>query len=224
MTLWFWSVDRKRCYFHFMDSFWLFEFRFRSCCWWYEVVSRCVNVASAEKCMGYCGFNMSVYGWQLVSVAFVLWSLLVLLKTLSVIFKPFHLQLTEYLHEFVFYSVCVCVSRSLFYVAAAPQSRQHQRKDFTFSYLLQSDLLYSWKNPFISLLNHLPWFVFAQLNSDLGLPFLSLFVCLTWNSLAARTVVVHNGHFFVLDYSSLATGCSFLCPCSAHLQYKTASC
>lgn len=44
-----------------------------------------------------------------MSVAFVLWSLLVLLTTLSAIFKPSHLQLTEYLHEFVCQCVCVCV-------------------------------------------------------------------------------------------------------------------
>lgn len=141
----------------------------------------CVNAASAEKCMGYCGFNVSVYGWRrllklqiLVSVTFVFWSLLVLLNALSAIFKPSHLQLTEYLHDFVFHSVCVCVcvcvatlallvSRSLFYVAAAPQSRQ--RKYFTF-FRIVAILIVAQLNktffPFISRSNHLPFFIFTH--------------------------------------------------------------
>lgn len=50
---------------------------------------------------------------------------------------------------------------------------------------------------------------------------LSAFAWLTWNHLAAWTVVVvDNSHFFVLDYSS---GCCFSCPCSAHLRSKAAS-
>lgn len=126
MTLWFWFVDGKRWYWLTFSAFVPMWVLFLCCYLWFEVLSCCVIVASADKCMGCGGFNVSVYVWQLNVIylcvtplvglprVFVPSSLflspgpgqhIILHLPTVLLTPPSHPRLSEYLHDFGFHRV-----------------------------------------------------------------------------------------------------------------------